>query len=94
MRKKNNTLPLLLGAAAFGAYRFYKGCGIFNKIRFAEQHNAVSKYLEQKYPEAICSEITSTKDGWSCAVNSGREKIVLYMAKSPDGSFIFWERVL
>ncbi len=92
MNKNNKKLSLLLGIAAFEAYRFYKGKGIFNKIRFENQHEAVSNYLEHHYPNAFYSDITETDDGWSCIVNNKGERIILYMTKTPDDIFVFWEK--
>ncbi len=92
MSKKGNKLPILIGIAAVGAYRFYKGKGIFNKIRFKEQHDAVSSYLETHYPDAFYSGITPTDDGWSCVINSRSKKAVLYMTKADNGTFVFWEK--
>ena len=92
MNKKGNKLPLLLGLAAVGAYRFYKGKGIFNKVRFSEQHNAVSGYIESHFPGAFYSDIAPTDDGWSCVVNNHGNRFILYMTKSPDGVYVFWEK--
>lgn len=91
MSKKGNKLPLLIGVAAIGAYRFYKGKGIFNKFRFKEQHDAVSNYLETHYPHSFYSDITPTEDGWSCVVSLKDRQVVLYMTKTTDDRFIFWE---
>ena len=91
---KKSTKLLLLGVAALGAYRFYKGKGSFNKIRFSEQHKAVSDYLEGHFPNATYSEITQTEEGWSCIVNAHPKSFVLYMTKSSDGVFVFWEKEL
>ncbi len=90
--KKGNKLPLLIGIAAIGAYRFYKGKGMFNKIRFREQHEAVCKYLETHYPNAFYSEITPTDEGWSCVINMTDKRVVLYMSKTPENMFVFWEK--
>lgn len=92
MSKKGSKLTLLAGIAVLGAYRFYKGKGVFNKVRFKEQHQAVSDYLENHLPGAFYSEITHTDDGWSCVVNNQGKQFVLYMTKSPDGVFVFWEK--
>lgn len=94
MSKKGNKLPILAGLAALGIYRFYKGKGIFNKIRFADQHNAVSDYLESNYPNAFYSDITPTDDGWSCIVNNMGTRFVLYITKSEGGVFVFWEKTI
>ena len=92
MSKKGSKLPLLIGLAAVGAYRFYKGKGMFNKVRFHEQHNAVSDYLDGHYPNAFYSDIVPTDDGWSCIVNNRGRRFVLYLTKSDDGVYVFWEK--
>jgi len=90
--KKNSKLPLLLGVALWEGYRFYKGRGIFNKARYKKQHDAVSNYLETHYPNAFYSDIVETEDGWSCVVNNGGNKIMLYITKTENDTFIFWEK--
>ena len=91
MSKKGAKI-LLLGAAALGAYNFYKGNGIFNKLRFGEQHKAVSDYIESHCPGASYSEITQTDEGWSCVVDDSDVSFVLYLTKTPEGTFVFWEK--
>ena len=92
MSRNNRKLPFLLGVAAWEAYRFYKGKGIFNKLRYKEQHDALGKYLETHYPDAFYSDIVETDDGWSCMVNTGGRKVLVYMTKTNDGTFVFWEK--
>ena len=41
---KKSKLPLLIGLAAVGAYRFYKGKGVFNKYRFDSDSNDVELF--------------------------------------------------
>lgn len=89
---KRSTKLILLGAAALGAYNLYKGKGAFNKVRFKEQHQAVSDYLESHFPNSTYSEITPTDEGWSCVVNTYPKNFVLYMTKTNDGMFVFWEK--
>ena len=90
--KKKGAKILLLGAAALGAYNFYKGKGVFNKLRFKEQHSAVSDYLENQYPGATYSELTATDEGWSCVVNNDGENFVLYLTKTVEEGYVFWEK--
>ncbi len=92
MSKKGSKLPILLGLAAVGAYRFYKGKGMFNKYRFSEQHDAVLGYIESHCPGAFYSDITPTDDGWSCVINNHGNRFVLYLTKSPEGVYVFWEK--
>jgi len=92
MSKKNNNMPILLGVALWEGYRFYKGKGIFNKFRYKKQHEAVSNYLETHYPNAFYSDIVETDDGWSCILNDSGKKVMLYMTKTDNNTFIFWEK--
>ena len=92
MSKKKSNLPILLGVAAWEVYRFYKGRGIFNKIRYKKQHEAVSNYMETHYPDAFYSDIVETADGWSCIITDKNRKVMLYMTKTDSGTFIFWEK--
>lgn len=92
MSEKKSRLPFFLGLAAWEAYRFYKGKGIFNKIRFKSQHDALSNYLETHYPDAFYSDIVEADGGWSCVVNDNGRKIVIYMTKTEDGVYLFSEK--
>lgn len=89
---KKTTKLLLIGAAAVGAYSFYKGKGVFNKIRFKSQHDAISEYLENEYPGATYSELAATDAGWSCVVDAESGRFVLYVTKDMEGKFSFWEK--
>lgn len=92
MKNNGKKLSVLAGIAAAEAYRFYKGKGIFNTVRFKKQHKAASDYIAANYPGAFYSAITETENGWSCVVSSHGRKIVLYMTCGNDGNFIFWEK--
>jgi len=92
MSRKNRRLPVLLGVAVWEAYRFYKGKGIFNKLRYKQQHEALSNYLETHYPNAFYSDIIEAEDGWSCIVTDSGRRTVVYMTKTDDGTFVFWEK--
>ena len=92
MSRKNKSLPVLLGVAAWEAYRFYKGKGIYNKLRYKKQHEALNNYLKTHYPEAFYSDIVEADGGWSCVATNGDNRIVIYMTKTDDGTFVFWEK--
>ncbi|MBR4720207.1 MAG: hypothetical protein IK057_00435 [Clostridia bacterium] len=92
MSKNSRKLPVFVGVAIWEAYRFYKGKGIFNKLRYKQQHEAVSNYLETHYPNALYSDIIEVDSGWSCVVTDGGRKIMLYFTRAEDGTFIFWEK--
>lgn len=92
MKKKNNKLLMLaVGTAAVGIYKAAKGKGIFNKFRFAAQHDAISKYTETHHPGASYSAIEAVGEGWSCVIYDGNEKYLLYVTCSADGIYIFEE---
>jgi hypothetical protein len=92
MSKKNSKLPVILGVAVWEAYRVYKGKGIFNKLRFKQQHEALCNYLETHYPDAFYSDIVEAEDGWSCIITDKERRIVIYMTKTDGGTFVFWEK--
>lgn len=92
MAKRNQKLPLLVGFVAIAAYRLYKGRGIFNRVRFKSQHDAISAYLDAHYPKAFYSGITETENGWSCIVTEPGGRHVLHLTKTSDGTFVFWEK--
>ena len=92
MSKNNKKMPVLLGLALWEAYRFYKGKGIFNKIRFKSQHEAIGNYVGTHYPNAFYSDVVETDDGWSCVINNNGTKIMLNMTKANDGTVVFWEK--
>ena len=94
MKKKNKVLLLAAGAAAVGVYRAFKGKGMFNRLRFADQHAAVANYVEANHPGAVYSAIESVGEGWSCVINDGGEKFLLYITCSEDGSYIFEENLI
>jgi hypothetical protein len=91
MKKRHKLLAAAAGVAAIGIYRAVKGRGAFNKIRFAEQHEAVGKYMDAHHPGAVYSAIESLGDGWSCVINDNGERYLLYITCSEDGVFIFDE---
>ncbi len=94
MSKKKKLLAVALGATAVGAYRAIKGKGAFNKIRFAEQHEAVARYIDSHHHGAIYSPIEQISNGWSCVITDGKMRYLLYITCSDDGVFIFDETLL
>lgn len=91
---KKSKITILAGAAVFEAYRLYKGKGIFNKVRFKCQHEAVSNYVESHYPGAFYSDISATGNGWACTIQNNNKNIMLYLSETPEGMFVFWEKEL
>ena len=92
MSKKRSKLPIFLGFVAWEAYRYYKGKGIFNKLRFKDQHDALSHYLETHYPDATCSDIVEANGGWSCIIKDEDREIVIYITKTDEGVYLFSEK--
>ena len=89
---KKKTLFMLAGAAALGIYSAIEGKGPFNKFKFKDQHEAVSKYVETHYPGALYSPITATEDGWVTVIRSLKyPPIAIYIKQDSDGNFIFTE---
>lgn len=85
-------LPVLLGVTAAGIYHFVQGNGIFNRMRFASQHDAVSRYVETHFPGARYSAIRDTGDGWITMITpKNGDKILLYLIKTDEGVYIFRE---
>lgn len=90
MRKK--TLLLMSGAAVAGIYGAVTGKGPFNKIRFREQHERISNYVDTHYPKSIYSPVTATKKGYVTTVRRlGQPPIILYITVDEDGNYIFTE---
>lgn len=92
MSKKRSKLPIFLSFVAWEAYRYYKGKGIFNKLRFKDQHEALGNYLETHYPDATCSDIVEAHGGWSCIIQDDGREIVIYMTKTDEGVYLFSEK--
>lgn len=90
MKKKNAII--LATAAAAGIYSFINGKGIFNKMRFKDQHDAISRYVSSHYPNATYAPITATDTGWATVIiRPMQPKIFLYVTSSGDGIYIFHE---
>lgn len=89
---KHKLTPMLITAAAVGVYSAVKGIGVFNKPRFAKQHEAVGKYVETHFPGGTYSDITQTENGWFTAVTAADGSIhKLFLGRTPDGVFVFQE---
>lgn len=83
---------MLSAAAAAGLYGFATGKGPFNKARFKEQHDALSRYVDNNYPDCSYTSIAASGTGWMSSVRRrGRTVAVVYFSKSPDGVYVFTE---
>ena len=90
MKKKN--AAILATVAAAGIYSVVNGKGIFNKVRFREQHDAVSRYVKSHYPNAAYSPITAAGNGWTTTIRRvGKPRIFLYITRSSDNVYVFHE---
>ena len=90
MKKKN--IAMLATVAAAGIYSFANGKGIFNKVRFRDQHDSVSRYVKSHYPNAAYSPITAAGNGWTTVIRRvGKPRIFLYITRSNDNTYIFHE---
>lgn len=89
---KKNKWFMVAAVAAAGAYGMIRGKGVFNKPRFREQHDAISRYINNRYPNATYSPIEATENGWATIIKRiNQPKILLYVTKSSDGFYIFHE---
>lgn len=95
MDKKKKISPLLTVAAslaAAGIYNYVKGNGIFNKPRFKNEHDAVSRYVNSHYPDSFYSPITTTEKGWMTVITTTEnKKIVLSLTKCENNVYVFEE---
>ena len=90
MKKKN--MFLLASAAAVGVYGALTGKGMFNKPRFKEQHDAISRYVNGHYPGATYTPISATQRGYMTVIKRFmKPDIMLYAYKSTDGVYVFNE---
>ena len=91
-KKKMSINPVLVAAAITGVYHAVKGNGVFNKPRFAKQHDAISKYVETHYPGGTYAPIRATQNGWATIITAtDGSKYNLYVGKTPDGVYVFKE---
>lgn len=94
MKRKNKFLLFAAAGAMATIYSAIEGRGIFNKMRFAKVHDALSRYLQENYPAATYSPIEATKKGYVTTVSSPQGKVILYITASPheeNNNYIFEE---
>lgn len=87
--KRKNKLLALAGIGAVIGYRAATGKGVFNKLRYKKQYNAVLNYTETHCPGAAIGEIQPYKEGWSCSITDRDMQYWLYMIPTDNGTFIF-----
>lgn len=92
--KKKLTLITVATAAMAIAYRAAKGYGVFNRMRFSKEHQAISDYLASHHPGATYGPIAETGESVSTVVSGYSKKFILVVTKSDDGIYIFSEEAL
>lgn len=94
-KKRYGLITVMAGLAVTGIYNYVKGNGIFNKSRFKDQHDAVSRYVEAHYPGAFYSPIQATENGWLTIITTQDNKnISLTITKCDDNIFVFKEETV
>jgi len=91
MKKK----ALLLGlttVAVDAVYRAVKGHGVYNRIKYPKEHEAVSKYLKDRRPYATYSSSEYAYGTYSTKITDGIKKFVLTFQVDENGQFIFEEK--
>lgn len=89
---KKKLLGFTAAAAAATAYSAVTGKGPFNKMRFKNVHEAVSRYVEGHYPGAVYSPVQKTELGYGVIIrrpNSAR--VLLYAVPTEEGHYVFKE---
>ena len=91
-KKRYGLLTFAAGLAITGVYNYVKGNGVFNRARFKNQHDAVSRYVDAHYPGAVYSPIHATADGWVTNITPpDNKRISLTVTKCDDNIFVFKE---
>lgn len=89
---KKRLLAWGLSLAGYTAYSAITGRGVFNRLKFKEQHEVIARYVEGHYPGAVYSPVQTTEHGY--AVMIMRKKgapIMLHATPTPDGHYVFKE---
>ena len=87
--KNKNKLLLVAGIGAVVGYRAIRGKGIFNKLRFKKQYDAILSYRDTHFPEASIGEIFPLDEGWGCNILYNEESYLLYLIPAENGGYIF-----
>lgn len=90
--KRFKDRTVLTAAVAAAAYSLIAGKGPFNKTRFREQHDVLSRYVDGNYPDCSYAPITMHGRGWASKIRRhGRIIKFVYFSKGADGHYIFTE---
>lgn len=87
--KKSSKILIAVGAGVVLGYSIYKGKGIFNKIRFKRQFEALENYVDTHYPDAKIGAIVPFETGWNCTVTRGDQTIAIHMVENNGTGFMF-----
>lgn len=92
-KKKLFTLTATVAVATL--YSAVTGKGIFNHMRFKNEHDAIARYVESNYPGAMYSPVQKTEMGYAVVVRrpNRSSKIMLYAMPCKDGHYVFKEVV-
>jgi hypothetical protein len=89
---KKRFLTYLGAAAVVTAYSAVKGKGIFNHMRFKNEHDAIARYVEGNYPGAVYSPVQQTELGYSVVIKRpNKSRVLLYVMTTGDGNYVFKE---
>ena len=90
---KKKLFALTATAAVATLYSAATGKGIFNHMRFKNEHDAIARYVESNYPGAMYSPVQKTEKGYAVIVRrpNRSSKIMLYAMPSGDGHYVFKE---
>ena len=89
MDNKRKKLLLAVGGVAL-AYCYASGKGVFNKLRYKNEIDAVKRYVETHYSGASIGKIEAHENGkYVCPINYNGRKILLILTKTEDGMYVF-----
>lgn len=89
---KKRLLQFTVAAAAVTLYSAIEGKGIFNHIRFKNEHDAIARYVESNYPGAAYSPVQKTELGYAVIIKRPKSSnVMLYATQCQDGHYIFKE---
>ena len=89
--KKNKLLPTMVAVGAIVGYRAIKGYGVFNKLRYKNEYDAIDRYLDAHYPNATHGDVAKVGDCFYTTVKNENQTIVLTLTKTEDDMYVFEE---
>ena len=89
MKGKGKKALLAVAGVAL-AYCYANGKGVFNKIRFKNEADAVKRYVETHYTGAKIGKIEAHDNGkYVCPISYDGGKILLVITKTDNGMYVF-----